>query len=516
MYNSVMPAAAFPPPPITASVHAMNATSQSGGQSAIRLTPPNNVSDDMLLLQRRERELQGILQDLLDSQAEGLMAGLGADAVSEVMSNGSMTPTSSFRDPNSPSASPYAGSRMLSPRPKRKLGLGSARKEIYRRILDCAAVKNEEDLLVQADSVADQEVLAKLQTWEDKREGLVTRITQIEHDDSAGKRMESMRCEAKTLANEISELEIRLLQLKQRHKALEKQMVELSNRTDCELASWKSSLGILDRDIDRFLAHPPVRRDQEGSDGAATPFLTLPAHRRTLAMAREHWQGTTAASARQRKLIRRDKKALEDGAVVWKAVVTEITTFERTLRVKTSSKQADETLEALSQAMDKVIETVETHFDNAKTKKWNLLVVAVGSELEALKQGKEMLQQSMLANTTLLEDDNDLQKADSARIPGRMHQRTRSATDGHANGGGLEASSMVGVAVPRTPAARTFSNPSQNQRAHEEEQHSSPLLADAAALNPHSAALHESMYEDEDPDPDLLMGKVTDTETDTE
>ena len=119
---------------------------------------------------------------------------------------------------------------------------------------------------------------------------------------------------------------------------------------------------------------------------------------------------------------------------------------------------------------------------------------------------------SLLASTNLLEDDVRTQSDSRPIDKSRGHTRMRSAVTSNANGD-LEGSNMGGVAVPRTP--RTFSSASHSPYNNDEEQGSSPLLAENH-LNPHNAALHASMYEDEDPDPDLLIGKVTDTETDTE
>ena len=130
-------------------------------------------------------------------------------------------------------------------------------------------------------------------------------------------------------------------------------------------------------------------------------------------MAKDYWQGNSATLDRQRKSIGKDRAALEEGAVVWKAVVEEITSFERYLREqmqhlgsgrrKSRSQQASPDPSAVLPRMEYTIKFVDDRLSFATSKKWKLLVCCIGAELEALKQGKELLEDALAADEDPLE-----------------------------------------------------------------------------------------------------------------
>ena len=385
------------PPPILSTAGRLVKTSTASTPNV----PNAPSSDEIRVLQHKEKNLHQTLQQLLDAQAEGLIAGLNNASVDDVTSNGSVTPTiSSVR---SRTQSPL-------PPPRRKLGLRGARRALYRTILDCATLKDEEGRLVQSELEHNEAVLGQIYDWEDRRSGLQKEMERIEHEDNDDKKR-SMQEDASRLQTEIEDMELRLSQMKNRHRQLLNEIKDVDNSVQSQLSSFKSSLTLLESNIQDFLARPPITSNAQASQDPN--FLSLPPKRRTLEMAKDYWQSHSTALEKQRKSINKDRAALEEGAVVWKAVVEEITSFERYLREqmhhldsgrrKSPSQQTSPDPSALLSRMESTIRFVDDKLSFATSKKWKLLVCCIGAELEALRQGKELLEDALAADEDPLE-----------------------------------------------------------------------------------------------------------------
>jgi hypothetical protein len=341
-------------------------------------------SDELLLLQRKEQQLQEILQELLDAQSEGLMAGMGADD-GESTSSLSQT-TYSMHSVNL--SAPASGQR-------KKISLGRARREIWRTILECAAVKAEENALLEAEQHDSLDMLDDIKVWERKRAGLRKEIESIEHED-VGVRTRALKEQADQLQQEITETEQRLSRMRTQHRQLLDEISDMDNSVQSKLSTYKSSLAILEKDVQNFLRNPPIKQSLHSRRDST--FLTLPSNRRTLEMARDYWESEYKATKRRWKNVRRGQTALEEGAVVWKDVITEITGFEKFLKQESSSIGQNEKGKAAATEppdilakMDETIISIEAKLKDVESKNWKLLEVCIGAELEAFKQGREML-----------------------------------------------------------------------------------------------------------------------------
>jgi hypothetical protein len=385
MWQSIQPAI---PRPVMASIH-MPPAREHSRQSA----PP---SDDLLLLRKKEELLQETLQELLDAQADGLMAGLGAALTDDQSSVGNLTPTTQSMRSLSLSPSPQ-GSR-------RKLGLGPARRAIWKTILECAAVKADEDALIREELEQNYAILEELDRWNSRRTGLKKQITEIEQQDTATK-AQSLQKEADSLLQDIIDTEQRLARMRTRHRQLFDEISELENSVQSKLSSYKSSLAMLEKDVDIFLANPPIKSSMSSRKDDST-FVSLPPKRRTLDMARDYWESEYTELRRRRKVVKRGRTALEEGAVVWRDTIAEITTFERFLQkeskglgpVNGKGKDRAATTDPadIIARMNKTIQVVEQKLKLAESKKWKLLEVCIGAELEAFKEGKELLEATFM------------------------------------------------------------------------------------------------------------------------
>jgi hypothetical protein len=382
LYNS--PPSPRIPPPVTASV-LWNAPKTS-------LSPPPRIPDEILALQRRARHLEQQLQELLDAQADGLMGGLGAgDAIpDDLVSNGSNTPTlSSVR---SSDRSAEDGNNGHVPR-RKKVGLHAARSGISKRIRQLASVKAEELDLLDDDLRRLQITVEKTDAWSQKRMRLETKIRDIETED-AGAKAQSLQTEASKLEQEIRLKEEELWALKRRHRRVLDELADTENSVEAKLASYKTSLSLLDREVSTFLARPPNANHVPMS---SSPFLTLLAKRRTLEMAREYWQDEYTRLAEKCEEVDTDRGALDEGAVMWTDVVKKVADYESSLQsyMQHAGQKSSPDPSRLLEQMDTTIAYLEEKLEVASSRSWNLLVCAIGAELEAFTQGKNMLEEAL-------------------------------------------------------------------------------------------------------------------------
>ncbi|KAE9966686.1 hypothetical protein EG328_008761 [Venturia inaequalis] len=379
----------FPPTSVAASMYQSALMHQDKPKATL------HISEDVNVLRRKERALHLTLQELLDEQSEGLLAGLGMKG-SDGDEDGRSPPTAtqSLRS-NSPSPPPTH-------RRQRKPALGTTRKAIWKAILECAELKAEEDALVKEELEENRFILEQLEGWVVKREGLRKTIEKIGGEDSKAK-AQSLKEEALRLHEEILDLEARLALAKTKHRQILEEVEEMENEGQSKLSSYKASLDLVEKDITYFLKNPPTNTAKEST------FMALPPKRRTLEMAKEYWVTEFTQMERSRKSVQRDRKALEEGAVVWKDVVAEILSFERFLanemgnmnrsmldaRNPSPAESKSDPAEILSR-MNTTMKFIEDRLRLAEKKKWRLLEACIGAELEAFKQGRDMLEQTFL------------------------------------------------------------------------------------------------------------------------
>ena len=382
-------AASIIPPPIVESTYASPPRPLVKAAIITKPTP----------LQDRQSELEADLQFLLDAQSEGLVRGLEGGMVDDQASTGSTTPTAqSVR-----SASARRAARVV----RRKPGLRSSRKGIYNAILALSTVKDEELQGIDEDMHEKDRTLEQIDEWEKKKSGLQEATKRFESTEESV-RVQRLRQQADTLQEEINRVELQLADLKSRHRKLVRQATAVENSVQAKMASYTSSLRILEEDVQKFLSVRPTDEDaRPASRDAQTSIWELPAKRRTLQMAKENWTESKEALAQQREDVVYEKEALDEGAVVWKEVVTQVTDFERSLRAEmtrlpskpdsegmpsSSEDNASQRLRELVDQMKSLTETLESKFELAKERNWNLLIAAIGAELEAIRKGRELLE----------------------------------------------------------------------------------------------------------------------------
>lgn len=419
---------AAPPPPIAQSVMLQapdpygtrragsRGTSREdgarGGQGFGRTTAVGSGAvDPLLVLERRERAIQRDLQALLDAQSEGLIQGFGGSGsggLDEGSEAGSNTPTShsingtytSRRGSGSQSRSSIGGIVPVRQPKSKRLGLRGARRGLLREMGELADVKAEEGTLLEREIARRRQLLRKIETWEKR---ITTAKQQLSSAPSATnstsaedeRGIADLQQEEANIDAEIQELQDRLATLQARKSWVSERIKERVNKREARLSSYRGVLREAEAEVKSFLLHPPATASS--IVGEQETFASLPPGRRTLGLAKECWGKEHDILSSRLISVAKEHAALEEGVVLWGECVATISTFETELRAKMSSGRevTEGDLRAQISRMGEVIKDLELVRARAEGEGWNLLLVAVGAEVEAFHMGRGILRDAL-------------------------------------------------------------------------------------------------------------------------
>lgn len=364
------------------------------------LPPGTSLHNDPLAhINRQTKHLEQYLQILIDAQSDGLMAGLTGQRHDDFLSTDSHTPMSSDRgSPRQPSTVPVrqpAGE---------KIGLRAAREGIFKCIHDLLKLREEERGILASRVAERQDALTEIDEFSSKTAGLEEAIASI-NDSPENQRSRSLQVEARNLDADIHEMETKLYEMKARHRRVIGEISQIGNSVDAKLSSYKTSLSMLQSDIRKYLQHPPLPPLSTTTDESS--FYSLPAKRRTLDMAQEHWSTEQTELQRKQAQVSADLAALEEGGGVWKQVIAEVSGFEKRLKgemrrsIQTQSQllktkgpsgvSAEDSRTSIIEDLENTTHLVEEKLRFAEKRDWKLLICCIAAELQALKEARGLL-----------------------------------------------------------------------------------------------------------------------------
>jgi chromosome segregation ATPase len=382
--------------------------SPSFSRSQITSAVPVAVATNPLLaLSRREKAIQADLQLFLDAQSTGLVQGRIGESHGDDRSSdaGSSTPTSRSMAPSpNRSRGHRSGSAnggvipVRQPR-RKKIGLKGARRGILGAMEELLAVKEHEGVVVDEEIHTLKSLLSQVNVWEKKISSFEQEMRRIGFG-TEGREISELKTEKSAVETEIKELEERLMNLRARERHLSRRIEEVGNRTEAEMSSFREGRRGVESEVNEFLRRPPVlevaiavmaRQAGRPSDGEG--FLSLPPKRRTLEMARDWLSSTLSTLSTHRQATEKEKDALEQGVTMWNDAVSLVTTFEEDLRVQMSGgKQlAIQDLKQQLNRMGTIVRDLEVKARHTEEKRWNLLICAIGAELETFREGEGLL-----------------------------------------------------------------------------------------------------------------------------
>lgn len=393
-------------------------------------------------LQRRERAIVQDVQQFLQIQEDILTRAQPGEDVHE-HSSGSATPTSasisssrrlhrSIIEP--PTRSGPAGEIIPVRQPRRKkAGISDARRGIAGSMAELANLKVEEDASLLSALSTRKQALARLRKLSTKHDNVAEELAALETDEAEplAKELEELGSEHRGVCSEIEQLQKRLTELRTRRRHLESRMDGVRNRREAGLSGYKNALREIEDTTNTFLARPPVKpldvealadstSSKEVSPAGGTEFLRLRPERRTIDMAREWWENEISILEKRKAQVDIERAALEEGGRIWEEVVELVLDFENELRKLMSGMMASsihgakgedhgfppkETILKLQyEKINTVIMGLEQRLHIAEDNGWNLLIAAIGAELEAFKQAQK-INRDMLKESGIVMDE---------------------------------------------------------------------------------------------------------------
>jgi hypothetical protein len=273
-----------------------------------------------------------------------------------------------------------------------------------------AALKQHELSLIDLEVVARNDAMQQASDLRDRRQLLENDIHKIKSEE----RPVGLRSQVEAVEREIQQLEATLFELKSKHRVLVNQLREVESSRDSELSSYTASLALNENQVKSFLKRPPVL--QSLNAGHEPGMYALKPERRTLQMAQEQWSNEVEALARRKANVENEKSALEEGSKLWRDAMQRIREFEKDLKTHTrelaaqsqsqlhqssfegeraeSATSGDLSMTVVLVKLSALISSLEEDLQHAEANNWNLLICAIGAELAAFEQARDLLQET--------------------------------------------------------------------------------------------------------------------------
>ncbi|KAM5350582.1 hypothetical protein ACJ41O_007087 [Fusarium nematophilum] len=298
---------------------------------------------------------------------------------------------------------------------KKPRGLKAARTGLQRSMAALSELKAEEDSHLDTALAQRKDALAYLDKMSARRDDIYAELHALEDDEQEplGRELRELGAEHESLDQDIRLLEEKLVGMRNRRRWVREKMEDVKNRREAGLSGYRAAGRDLDMEVRVLIQRPPITpldidalglkakttlRDN-GDSIRGTEFLQLRPERRTVEMARAWWQGEIGILERRKAQISEDRQALTEGAEVWSEVTGLVAEFESRLRELIRSGHDREDDEGRQQAamreqlgrMDAVVEALEQRLQLAESRHWNLLICAIGAELEAFLEARTVL-----------------------------------------------------------------------------------------------------------------------------
>lgn len=273
-------------------------------------------------------------------------------------------------------------------------------------------LKAEEDAHLDTALVERKDALAHLDTLCKRQDNIYAELHALEDNDEEplGCELRELGAEHAALGDDIRLLEEKLVAMRNRRRWLKEKMEDVKNRREAGLSGYRAAGRDVDLEVRSLMHRPPITpldieaisKDAKGKDPdtlKGTEFVRLRPERRTAEMARAWWEGEVALLQRRKTRIQEDRDALAAGTTLWSEVTDLVAEFESKLRelIKGSQDSQDEAesehaaVSGHLAKMETVVSGLEQRLQLAEENHWNLLICAIGAELEAFLEAKALL-----------------------------------------------------------------------------------------------------------------------------
>lgn len=332
-------------------------------------------------------------------------------------------------------------------RPSKSTGLQGARVGLRKLMIALTNLKAEENAHVDTALAERKSAINRLRRLATRRDALSGELHLLAEDGEEPLALElrDLKFQHTSLDREIRELEEKLAEMRSRQKWLERKMDDVKSRRDAGLSSYRGALKEVEGELATLMRRPPVEPLdvetfaeglEDGPDGHFDPgdfpsgaeFFQLIPERRTVEMALDWWQGEVGLLEARKKQVDKEQDALEDGLGLWQECTTLVTTFESELRQfvkgevtgkgKEKAPSPENALRSQLSNMGEVIAKLEGFMEKAEANNWNLLICAIGAELEAFQEAERLLREALrnATNTDTKLRDPLMEQADEDSV----------------------------------------------------------------------------------------------------
>lgn len=502
----------------------------SGSKTSLKAAPLSasiiHHEDPFLAVDRAAQNLQKTIQSLLDFQSQ-FLSGRTSDESSDTVSQQNQLPVSST-DTTSVYSQSISGAVPIRQPPKKGMTLRGVRRGLVKSMHDFAALKEEELRTTEDERARRQTALGRVSDLETRKQAVKHEILTLK-DRSSNVSSHDLRSEAQAVEQEIHELEGRLMELKAKHRHLIIRAEQFENSAASELSSYEGTLALLNKETKAFLRQPPVKQalSSRHPTQSETDMFVLTPDRRTLDMAKDQWTNELGILESHKNDVQRDQQALLEGAKIWKDTITKVTEFEQQLRsqmkpshnlLTNDSNQSP--ISDILTSLDSTSTFLEQQLTKAESQNWNLLICAIGAELEAFKQARALLAPNEPAPVSPLPHNPSNERT---TLDSEDEKSDISPTDLLSNGDNLMNRMNAAMASPLITTTTTTASTHNDQEASNESLKAtlknfpqpqqkpipSPTADTDTNINPSSNTQQRSRTysesEDDDPGPEFLI-----------
>lgn len=406
------------PPPISGTVTMPNlmqsfrAVAERVDRARRPLPPQSKLWRDYISTLRQEQALQNEVQELLDAQEAGLTR--------VTVGRGSSNVGSSRAE--SVSGRGYSS---LSGREHPKKSLRSTRLSLLKALHELsvfAAQKNE--LLLAAYGVLRQ-AFDQLEDWNRKLVDIDERAEQQRRDNSKSTRIDSGQSNDRKIREledgirlherEIAQLKVKVAEKKSQLRSLRQMDEERKSTMEAKLARFTHAKREVELEAQRWLAHPPddiFVPSQLLDTPTAEQILDLNPSRRTVESAYQFLKTVVPFIEGKLEETEAELEACELGNDTWEEALETILTFESELARWIKGRGGGVSKAEMIERMEAVGTHLEEALEVAQNEGWTLLVCILGAEVEAWKEGEEVLRE-------LLGEKGKKRQADNGKGRGR-------------------------------------------------------------------------------------------------
>jgi hypothetical protein len=375
-------------------------------------TPSTKVDQSFKLIERRERQMQQELQQLLDAQDYALEKHLANTTPDDEDMQRSRTPESD---------TPHGHIVPVRQPKKRHLSKREARLGISRCMSQLSDLKIEEEAYVATALAERKAALSRLRTLSTKRNSIVAEMQAIESDreQPLKNQIRKMEHQHRVVCEDILKLEEKLRDLKRTKTKLESRIAEAKSARDSELSGYKGALNECDQRIKDIMIYPEVSvleveglmaqdadlRALVGQHISGFEFLSLRPERRTLPMAKDWWEGEVQVLELRKAAVDKERDALEIGSQLWQDMLDRLEEHDQQLKLtfdaisryssrqqrNSESAELGETLKNQYAMCKETLRQLEDYHDYTQAQGWLLLVTALSAEINYFHGLKKQL-----------------------------------------------------------------------------------------------------------------------------